>query len=78
MPLGAEALKFLIFAGRHEIAGDLSVAGHRDGTPLGQHAVAAEIAGEFSCGHCLSFCHVIPSINLFIAYTQVARKRQNS
>jgi hypothetical protein len=50
-PLRPEALEFLVLVRRHEIAGDLPVAGHRDGALLGEHAIAAEIPGEFGGGH---------------------------
>jgi hypothetical protein len=35
------------------------VAGDRDGALLGEHAIAAEIAGEFGGGDGLRFCHIV-------------------
>src|SRR5271156_5634315 len=41
-----EPQKILILVRRDEIAGDRAMARHRNRLALGQHAVAAEIAGE--------------------------------
>ena len=43
---------------RHEITGDLSVAGHRHGTFLGKHPIAAEISRELGSGYGLGLCHI--------------------
>jgi Aldo/keto reductase family len=44
-PLRPEALEFLVLVRRHEIAGDLPVAGDRYGALLGEHAIAASNRG---------------------------------
>src|SRR5580698_4403618 len=39
-----EALEFLVFLGREEIAGDRTIARYGDGRALREHAIAAEIS----------------------------------
>jgi hypothetical protein len=58
-PLRPETFEFFILVRGHEIACDLPVAGDRDGPLLGEHAIAAEIAGEFGGGDGLRFCRIV-------------------
>ena len=50
MALGAETFEFFILVGWHKIASDTAVAGHGHRTLLGDHAIAAKIAGELGGG----------------------------